>query len=80
LNSSLDYWSPEWAGGGTIREIKVGENGILTVSVVQYNMETTFPNTNITDFGAQVSVSCIHEGSEIHASFELESFEVVPSP
>lgn len=79
LNSSLDYWSPEWAGGGTIREIKVGENGILTVSVGQYNMETTFPNTNITDFGAQVSVSCIHEGSEIHASFELESFEVVPS-
>lgn len=79
LNASLPYRSAEWTGGGTIPEIKAGENGNLAISVGRYDMETTFPNTNVTDFGAQVTVSCMYEGSEIHASFELESLEIIPT-
>jgi hypothetical protein len=78
LNASLPYRSPEWAGGGTIPEIKAGKKGILPVSIGLYDIETTFPSTNITDFGAQVTVSCMHEGLEIWASFELESLEIIP--
>ena len=79
LNASLPYQSPIWTGGGTMPEIKAGENGNLIISVGRYDMETAFPNTNVTDFGAQVTVSCTYEGSEIQASFELESLEIIPT-
>lgn len=78
LNASLGYQTLAGTGGGTIREIRVGERVVLTLSMGRYYMETTFPNTNVTDFGAEVLVSCVHEGSEIRASFELESLEVIP--
>lgn len=76
LNISYVYRYPDWATSASMPVIKQDRTEVLIIPVGRYHLESAFSGTNVTDYVARISVFCVYEETEIHATFDLDHFDL----